>query len=610
MSCTNPSIGKKLYDFISGNLAPQEIDEFEKHYLECEECFAEYVFKLETQIALEQNKEKVFYQNENLEGAYFHRINAAENETPIKNTDDFIIVAKKCIRAEEIIRNNFKRSEIKTFLRNPSLLPPILKELELNVSLIKNILNRAIEIFALFVDKDNKEIGYAHNIEINLSELQKGEKEKVNIIGDRKIKIEEKETLPDGSVRTTTLETKFKVAINKAVYAAFCYVQNLPKELKTTQCKYLNINNYSIECCIDSYSIIDETSIGLAAAIATVSKVLDLPTKKRFALTGGIGREIGNIKGVNGILPKIKAAISKGVDNIIIPEANYKILVEKHPEELQLLKKKNPDINIYHANDLSEAVNIAFDFEKIKDALKSFCSSQEASIKSRGKFARKSMPKSTSVTPAYGLKFEKIIWRHFYLKNYGFKGEIEYFVKNVSNQNLAYLPSDQASWFGWNVKLIKFKPQLYDNDKEIYKIYKRFLVKHNMTRKDIDGNEREITLYNWQLKVDPPLSLNKELHYGQIIETVNSEKEAFFEEGSWPGMLSPFHVGTLICEIYAPEGYHLIIKGHVVKDSAGIIHDNKRGSPKISKDRKKIVWEVKKPIPTLLYLIKIVNEKD
>ncbi|MFH1288844.1 MAG: hypothetical protein ABII25_09155 [bacterium] len=54
--CTNKKIGKLLMDFIAGDLKAKQSDEFEKHYLKCDACFAEYVFKLETQIALKHEK--------------------------------------------------------------------------------------------------------------------------------------------------------------------------------------------------------------------------------------------------------------------------------------------------------------------------------------------------------------------------------------------------------------------------------------------------------------------------------------------------------------------------------------------------------------------------
>lgn len=215
--------------------------------------------------------------------------------------------------------------------------------------------------------------------------------------------------------------------------------------------------------------------------------------------------------------------------------------------------------------------------------------------------------------PAYGLKINKIIWKNSYLANYDFNGEIEYFIENISNISIVDLQHGGAGWFGWDIKCKKFLPKVYGADSGLYSIEKKsFSANESINKSGVfGGNEKKVTVFDWQFKINPPLASTRSLHYGVKIETENTERDAFTEKGSFAGMLTQLPVDSMACELYAPDGYQFINKGFVVRDSGGIDVKNSWCSPEFSENGRKISWSVEKPLPTLQYLIRIViAERD
>ncbi|HOW55584.1 MAG TPA: hypothetical protein PLR60_13140 [Syntrophorhabdaceae bacterium] len=206
---------------------------------------------------------------------------------------------------------------------------------------------------------------------------------------------------------------------------------------------------------------------------------------------------------------------------------------------------------------------------------------------------------------AYGIEIQKTIWKHYYLENYDFKGEIEYFIKNVSSTNISILPPQQGGWFGWNVKSFELQPIIYGTDEGKHNLNRLLLSKDMIIRRDITGNDNQVTLYTWQFKIEPALAPGKTLHYGQIFKTEGTELDAFTEKGSFAGASSPFPVDTLVSEVYAPQGYRLISKGYFIRDSMGIDVATKVDEPEFSNDGSKIVWTITKPVPSLKYYLRV-----
>jgi|GEM_PF-4344910 len=216
-------------------------------------------------------------------------------------------------------------------------------------------------------------------------------------------------------------------------------------------------------------------------------------------------------------------------------------------------------------------------------------------------------PQHTQSYP-YGVKFKKTIWRHYYFSNYDFKAVMENFVTNVSDYNVDTLPPEQAGWFGENIEF-DFKPKIFGDDSGIYTIGNKYLSKARIVRNDINGTDIIVTLLSWQLKVSPVLSPGRDFHYGQTIKTTGTESDAFTEKGSYSGIAIPYTVDDMLCELYAPDGYVFIDKGYVIRDGSGAeIKDKdklKVTPPNFSEDKDRITWEIKDPMPTLKYIVRV-----
>lgn len=213
-------------------------------------------------------------------------------------------------------------------------------------------------------------------------------------------------------------------------------------------------------------------------------------------------------------------------------------------------------------------------------------------------------PQIEIVNAAYGLKIKKNVWKHHYLANYDFEGEIEYLVENISEGNLTKLIPVKANWFGSDV-ILELDSKIYGDANNKYNLVIDDLFKKSEKINEIDGKEENLMKYDVHIKINPPLGPKEILDYGIRFKTLNTEKDAFnLEKGSWAGMGSLFPVDILECEIYAPKGYKFIDKGHQVIDQAGRkikIED----TPQFSGDEKKITWVIKNPSPALRYLVKI-----
>lgn len=217
-------------------------------------------------------------------------------------------------------------------------------------------------------------------------------------------------------------------------------------------------------------------------------------------------------------------------------------------------------------------------------------------------------PKPGVQNSAYGFKINKIIWKHYYFSNSNFKAEIEYYLQNNSEFPLVDLPPHEAGWFGWDIKYT-FKTDVYGEYKNFYSIDDKYFSDNKIIRNDLNGRDSRITMLNWQFKVSPPIAPKKLIHYGIIIETENTEKEAFTGGGSLAGMSSPYPVDKIISEIFAPDGYFFVNNGFIVRDRTGISIEGNINPPDFSDDDKKINWVVEKPSPTLQYLVRIVLVK-
>lgn len=208
---------------------------------------------------------------------------------------------------------------------------------------------------------------------------------------------------------------------------------------------------------------------------------------------------------------------------------------------------------------------------------------------------------------AHGIKINKIVWKHHYFENGDFKGEIEYFIRNATRLAITDLIPERVCWFGKDIEHT-FQSKIYGDDSNFYSLENQYFNIHESESKLYDGSNKQITAFNWQLKVNPPLDAEKSLHYGTIIETEGTEGNAFTPQGTLGGVATLFLSDNLISEFYAPQGYCFINKGFIIRDSAGKTVQVKDCAPDFESNTK-IVWNINNPIPTLNYLLRIVIVK-
>lgn len=207
-------------------------------------------------------------------------------------------------------------------------------------------------------------------------------------------------------------------------------------------------------------------------------------------------------------------------------------------------------------------------------------------------------------TSAFGVKFNKIIWKHYYLDNFDFRSEIEYYLQSNSESPIVDLPPHEAGWFGHDIEYT-FEAVIYGENKHSYTINNKYFFAKNIQRNDLNGRDCKITRLNWQFTVAPPIARKTVFNYGIIIQTKNTEKEAFNGDGSLAGMSSPYPVDSIISEIFAPNGYSFKDKGVLVRDSTGVNVECNITKPVFSDNDTKITWVVEQPSPTVRYLVRI-----
>lgn len=84
----------------------------------------------------------------------------------------------------------------------------------------------------------------------------------------------------------------------------------------------LNCEKYDIHINFPGGVPLDGPSAGVTLVTAIYSALTDLPVDNRVAMTGEVSI-LGSVMPVGGIIPKIKAAKDAGVEEVLIPAANW-----------------------------------------------------------------------------------------------------------------------------------------------------------------------------------------------------------------------------------------------------------------------------------------------
>lgn len=209
---------------------------------------------------------------------------------------------------------------------------------------------------------------------------------------------------------------------------------------------------------------------------------------------------------------------------------------------------------------------------------------------------------------AFGLAIDRIHSKHKYLSSFDFDGVFTYSIENVTEHSLVDMIPDSADWAGSDITY-ELNASLEGNESSFHSIESSD-YKINHIDRGLDGNDHDMCEIHWRPKLRPSLEPGKKVEYSVNIKTQKTESEAFGSGGSFAGMSSPYYINTLSSEIEAPESYRFINRGYIVKDRTGKEVKVDIDPPRFIEEDRKIVWNVEKPTPTLIYLVKIEIIKD
>lgn len=217
--------------------------------------------------------------------------------------------------------------------------------------------------------------------------------------------------------------------------------------------------------------------------------------------------------------------------------------------------------------------------------------------------ASRPSPASCSVA-AYGLTLEKLHVSHTYTFDAGFRGEWRYRVKNATSIPVRLLLPDQAGFFGKDF-VNRSSAKLQSGGGFMQIDFESFdAVPQDVDT--LDGRAHGATYLKWQPRIKPALPPGEELEYSVFLETDATERDAFSETGSYAGAATFFTTEELSMEFHAPDGFMFLDKGFVLHDRTGAIVKQDVRAPTFSEDGSSIEWEVKAPIPSVMYLIRVV----
>jgi tetratricopeptide (TPR) repeat protein len=279
--------------------------------------------------------------------------------------------------AEQLIREKYSLSKILSLMNEPESILSDFGTLLHDRSFLRDALERSTHIYGLGAVKE-KEKGEAFTVTVTIHETQDGREGKVWLDG-RLPHIEEVATMGKDRQLKIKWPSSFHYAAKMGVDAAFSYANSLLRKAHNLHRNnnILRVRDYDIECVLGTYAMIDGESIGLAVAISTLSKLVDLPTRKRMAFTGIINvREITTVGDVGFVHQKVQAAINEGISCIVISRGSHRIL--KQSSEWKNFANV---INIEPVQYFAEAVDVAFDVSKLEVCL-------------GGKFGAETLPRS------------------------------------------------------------------------------------------------------------------------------------------------------------------------------------------------------------------------
>ncbi|PJA70875.1 ATP-dependent protease LonB, partial [Candidatus Pacearchaeota archaeon CG_4_9_14_3_um_filter_31_7] len=105
---------------------------------------------------------------------------------------------------------------------------------------------------------------------------------------------------------------------------------------------------------LQTYEGVEGDSASIAVATAIISSLMKVPIKQNIAMTGSLSVH-GEVLAVGGVNQKIEAALEAGINEIIIPQANFK--------DLNLSKENLKNVKIIEAKTIQDVLKYALSWQ-------------------------------------------------------------------------------------------------------------------------------------------------------------------------------------------------------------------------------------------------------
>lgn len=178
-----------------------------------------------------------------------------------------------------------------------------------------------------------------------------------------------------------------------------------------------------------------------------------------------------------------------------------------------------------------------------------------------------------------------------------------YEVTNIGNTPVKTIPFDNFGWFvepdkikfNYSVVDKKSERKMTDSRSSIYKMGLSFFSKR-------------IRMISWSSVIDPPLLKKESFLYEIRIDTSETEKDAFSDNGTYVGIPANLPVQKANLKFIAPGGYKFIIMTpKIVLDNAGVVNRTeiaRIANPELSASQGIISWNINNLILGNRYILK------
>lgn len=184
-----------------------------------------------------------------------------------------------------------------------------------------------------------------------------------------------------------------------------------------------------------------------------------------------------------------------------------------------------------------------------------------------------------------------------------FHGNINFTIINSSNKQVTSLPFDNAYWLTTPKKIdIDFKVK--KGQKHNIKNYRHSIFNFFVSL----FLNKTINAFQWSHEIDPPLMAGEEFSYDLIVDTPETEKDAFSDEGTYAGIPVVIPTKNAYLSYVAPIGYYFeILDPVILVDSSGNRYHEEEiniNHPKLNHNKSILTWAINNPLSNRRYWFK------